>query len=215
MVDSGILNWMDNIREEATKLNLNLNITMKNFTLFQTDPWRVGVSINVTIILNDSTNIARWTRNSTITTFINIEGLEDPLYIVNGLGRFSNLINKTPYQDNYTQYNGSEWNISNLIVHFENSLYASNTDAPSFLMRFENNSNPSPYGIESMINLQKLSSVFSPEELTIYYDRSVVDYIYWSEEDPDVYGINDTPNWYKIDEEHREKYNVTLISYEV
>jgi len=211
--DSRIVGWIDNIKRQAHKLNLNLNISILNFTLYQSDPWRIKIGINVSIILNDSTQIAEWRKQSYIETFIHIEGLEDPLYIVNGLGRYSNLINRTPYENNFTHFNGSEWNVSNLIEHFENSLYLDNPSAPSFLMRFENNLDPSPNGIESIVNLQELSNRFTPEELTIYYDKSVVDYIYWSSQNPDIYRINFTPSWYKIDNEHRATYNVTSISY--
>jgi len=80
-------------------------------------------------------------------------------------------------------------------------------------MRFENNLSTSPQGIESIINLQELASRFSPEEMTIYYDKCIIDYIYWSEENSPVNRINNTPSWYKIDNDHREKYNVTSISY--
>lgn len=211
--DSRIVGWIDNIKDQANKLNLDLNISIINFSLFQNDPWHIRIGINVTIILNDTTQIAHWRKDSYIETFIRIEGLEDPLYIVNGLGRFSNLVNKTFYANNYTQFNGSEWNVSNFMKHVENSFYDANTNAPSFLMRFENNLSPSPYGIESMINLQKLSSRFTPEEMTIYYDKSIVDYVYWSSANPSIYRINFTPSWYKVDDGHRAKYNVSSISY--
>lgn len=214
LMDSAkISNWIENIKNQANRLNLNLNISILNYTLFQNDPWHIRIGINITIILSDNTNIAQWNKNTYIETMLTIEGFEDPLYIVNGLGRFSNTINITPYENNYTQFNGSVWNVSNLLAHFENSFYAANPSAPSFLMRFENNLSSSPFGIESMINLQKLSSRFAPEEMTIYYDKSIVDYIYWSSENPQPYRINFTPSWYKIDENHRAKYNASSISY--
>jgi len=213
MDSAKISNWIENIQNQATRLNLILNISIQNYTLYQSDPWNIHIGINVTITLTDSTNIAHWNKNTYIETQLSIVGFEDPLYIIHGLGRFSNTINITPYEYNYTQYNGSVWNISNLLQHFENSFYAANPEAPSFLMRFQNNLSASPYGIESMINLQKLSSRFSPDEMTIYYDKSVVDYIYWSNNNPQLYAINFTPSWYKIDDVHRAKYNVTYISY--
>jgi hypothetical protein len=208
-----ITDWIDNINEQAEQLNLVLNISIKNFSLYQNDPWHITVGINATLQLSDSAGLATWNKQLYIETVLGIEGFEDPLYIVHGLGRFSNAINITRFDNNYSYYNGSVWNISNLITHFEGSLYAAHSDAPSFLMRFENNLSTSPQGIESIINLQELASRFSPEEMTIYYDKCIIDYIYWSEENPPIYRINNTPSWYKIDNDHRAKYNVTSISY--
>jgi hypothetical protein len=208
-----ISDWIQNIISQANRLNLRLNISIINFTVYQKDPWHLHVGVNVTLHLNDTTNIAQWVRNDYIETSLDITGFEDPLYIINGRSRFGNIINRTPYENNFTIFNGSVYNVANLLFHVEHSLYAADQNAPSFLMRFENNLSASPYGIESMINLQKLSTRFTEEEMTIYYDKSIIDYVYWSTASPDIYRINNTPSWYKIDDIHRAVYNVTSISY--
>ena len=142
-------------------------------------------------------------------TSISIVEFEDPLYIVYSFGRTTNVINITKFEGNYSYKINETWNVSNLLAHSENSLYTANSDAPSFLMRFEDDLGSSPYGIESLVNLKKLSDY----GLEIDYESSIVDYHYWDGDNNGDYRINFTPSWFKLDAGHLAKYNVTGISY--
>jgi hypothetical protein len=208
MINSTFKNWVSSIKNQGEKMNINTEISYGDIKIFQEDPWSVKTSVNVSIFINDTTGIASFQKQDFIVSTINIIGFEDPLYIVNGLGRLTNTINITPYEDYYTSYNGSHWNVTNLSIHNQEMYYTNNSNAPSFLFRFENKTSSSPYGIESLVYVPKLS-----EQALPLYDKSIVDYIYWSNISTTDYRINYTPEWFKLDQDHLDKYQVQSISY--
>jgi len=203
--------WINNIKRESRRLNINTEITVGNITVYQKDPWKITVGANYTLFVNDSAGLASWKRQEYTETDISIEGFEDPLYIVFGLGRITNVINRTDFENNYTFKVDETWNMTHLLAHIENSLYAANPNAPSFLARFEYNLSPSEYGIESFVDLSKLSS----QSLDINDGASIIDYHYFPDDGNGDYRINFTPQWVKIDNEHRARYNVTSVSYPI
>ena len=209
MLASTFPNWVERIEGEASKFNIDANLTINDVKVYQDDPWHVKISANLTFFIKDETDIASWNREDYTETSISIAEFEDPLYIVYSFGRTTNVINITQFEGNYTYKINEIWNVSNLLIHSENSLYTANPDAPSFLMRFEDDLTSSPYGIESLVNLKKLSDY----GLEIYDESSIVDYHYWDEDGNGDYRINFTPSWFKLDANHLAKYNVTGISY--
>ena len=210
MVASTFPNWIENIQTKALKFNIIVNITVHNVSIYQDDPWNVKVNSTITLFVRDSTGIASWVRNETIETSILIGQFEDPLYIMNARGRTTQIITQTPFDGNFTFERDGEWNASNLLAHIDGAYYASNPDAPSFLMRFENNSESSSCcGIESMLDLKKLEEVgFQPSEINT--ESSIIDYYYWNAEENAEYMVNisGTPTWVKIDSGHIAKYMV-------
>ncbi|MBW2981022.1 hypothetical protein KY360_06420 [Candidatus Woesearchaeota archaeon] len=208
MLASTFPNWVEKIEGKASKFNIYANLTINDVNVYQDDPWHVKISANMTFFIEDETGIASWDMEDYTETSISIVEFEDPLYIVYSFGRTTNVVNKTQFEGNYAYYNGT-WNVSNLLAHSENSLYAANPDAPSFLMRFEDDLTSSPYGIESLVNLKKLSDY----GLEIDYESSIVDYHYWDGDGNGDYRVNFTPSWFKLDANHLAKYNVTGISY--
>ena len=74
-------------------------------------------------------------------------------------------------------------------------------------MRFEGNLGNSTYGIESLVNLDE----FQQQGLAIK-DRSIVDYIYFGTKSTTNFRINNTPEWFKIDQGHLEFYQVENIT---
>jgi len=106
--------------------------------------------------------------------------------------------------------NETEWNISNLLIHIDKSLYMNNSDAPSFLHRLEGNLNSSECcGIESFANLFRLS-----QQGIKVSDWTVVDYLYWQNSTMETYSINWTPGWFKLDFEHVLRYNLSQVAYQ-
>lgn len=208
MAASTFPDWVQNIKAKSSKLNIGANITINSVGICQTDPWYVAVNANLTFFIRDMAGIASWRINKVITAQVSIIGFEDPLYIVYGLGRLTNLINITPFEGNYTYKINETWYVTNLLSHLENSYYASNQNAPSFLMRFENNLNSSPSGIESLANLIKLNAVGLP----INSGSSVVDYHYWNDDPNGDYSVDYMPTWFKLDAGHLAKYEVSGIS---
>jgi hypothetical protein len=209
MVASTFPEWIARIQEETSRFNVEFNITLNDIDVYQTDPWHVRVNADVNFSVKDTTGIASWDRVQGVETSISILEFEDPLYIVNSFGRTTNVINQTMFEGNFTYKIGGEWNVSNLLKHTYNSYYLANDDAPSFLMRFENDLSSSPYGIESLVDLKKLSDY----GLEIDEDASIVDYHYWDGDNNGDYRVNFTPSWFKLDANHLAIYNVTNISY--
>lgn len=202
--------WIEKIESEAQGFNIDANITLHSVNIYQNNPWYVGVSANMTFSIKDITEIASWKIDKIINTSVSIIAFEDPLYIINSYGRTTNLINITPFEWNYTYKVDEDWNITNLLVHAENSYYSSSPSAPSFLMRLEGNIyEASDYGIESLVNLKKLADL----GLEVYTGSTIVDYLYWDEA-AGPYRVNFTPSWFRLDNAHREKYNVTELSYQ-
>jgi hypothetical protein len=74
-------------------------------------------------------------------------------------------------------------------------------------MRLEGNLGNSSYGIESLVNLEK----FQKQGLIIK-DRSIVDYVYFGTQNTVNKRINNTPDWFKIDEGHLDVYQVRNVT---
>ncbi|MFC1768670.1 hypothetical protein ACFLZX_02805 [Nanoarchaeota archaeon] len=197
--------WIDKIEQESTKFNINTTILVNDIEVYQKDPWNIMVRANITMMLNDTTNIASWLTDREVETSISIISFEDPIYTIASLGRVINKINITPYEGDYVDGQ----NVTNFLDHIEKSYYAANPNSPSFLMRLENNMSSSLYGIESLIYIPNLVE----QELVINSQSSIVDYHYWNGVSNGDYGINNTPSWVKIDQNHLSKYDLEDVSY--
>ena len=196
MKDSTLTDWLNKISAEANKVDIRFNFTVNNVRLNQTEPWSVDINLNLSLDIRDKRNTSYWIRDRFLTTKIDITGFEDPLYVVNSKGRVTNAILKS----NITNFViGGD--VSNLLFHANNSYYIAHNDSPSFLMRLEGNLGNSTYGIESLVNLEK----FQKQGLIIK-DRSIVDSIYFGTKSTTNYRINNTPDWFKIDEGHLDVY---------
>jgi len=188
---------------KANKINANITITNPSFLINQTDPWQLKTTLTADFLIQDVSGLALWNKTETITSFVPIEGFEDPLYFVNTNGLVTNQINQTPY---LVFVQGTD--VSNLLDHTTNSYYISNPDAPNFLQRFKGDFSANENGIESLTNLQK----FSNQGISINA-KSVIDHIYFSTSNPPSHNILGMPSWFRIDDSHLATYNVTgLIS---
>ena len=202
MTSSTFTDWANKISAEADKIDIKFNYTINDVKLNQTDPWSVDIGLNITLDIRDKRNTSYWIRNRYLMTKINIIGFEDPLYVVNSKGRVTNTIT----QSNITNFvvNGD---VTNLLVHANNSYYSAHNDSPSFLMRLEGNMGNSTNGIESLVNLDKFQ-----QQGLVLKDRSIVDSIYFNNQITTNYRINNTPEWFKIDQNHLGFYQVTNIT---
>ena len=94
-------------------------------------------------------------------------------------------------------------------INTREGYYIANTDAPSYLQRFVDDYSGSTYGIESLVDVEHVDA----QDLPVF-EGSVVDYMYWHNVSTTNYRVNETPNWFRIDEDHRNMYMVESISYE-
>ncbi len=202
MKDSTFTDWADRISAEAKKIDVKFNFSVNDVRLNHTDPWNVDIGLSLSLYIGDEMNTSYWVRERYLVTRIGIAGFEDPLYVINSKGRVTNAI----IASNITNFvvNG---NVDNLLMHANNSYYISHNDSPSFLMRLQGSLENSTFGIESLVNLEE----FQRQGLPIK-DRSIVDYIYFGTKTTTNFRINNTPDWFKIDEGHLGTYQVTNIT---
>src|SRR3989338_7313070 len=182
---------------EGTLNNYELSL-MKDSTF--TD-WVNKIEIQadkIGITVKDKKNASSWKRNKIVATRVSIENFEDPLYIINSRGRVTNAIVKSPITDFV-----DEGDISNLLMHLNNSYYIESNTSTNFLMRLQGDLSNSDTGIESLVNLRE----FRDQGVGIK-DRSAVDYIYFGAQSTINYRINGTQEWFKLDSGHLEVYEV-------
>jgi hypothetical protein len=186
------------ISEIADKMHLFVNYSLKNINITQEDPWNVNLNIEMELFIIDKNGLASWNKTRVIVSKIEITDFEDPLYVINTNGFVVNKVIKNEFA---TFVSGN--NVSNLTLHVNSSKYIASNLAPSFLDRLEGRMTPNEHGIESLVNLPKLSS----QGIDIK-EKSVVDYIYFSSSYPSSRNINGMPSWFRLDEDHLETYGV-------
>jgi hypothetical protein len=197
MENNTFLNWTKKMKVEANKTDISLDFIINNVAISQASPWLVDISVDLKIDLKDKKSTASWDIDKVYTKRMNITGFVDPLYLVNNDGLVNNTIRKTPVSSFST----------GLGTHLLNSYYIEHTDAPSYLMRFENNLGSSPYGIESLVNSQKRVDKGLPA-----LDRSAVDFIYFGTgitTNCKIQGMDISYPWFKLDSSHLSFYSAT------
>jgi len=203
MDDATFLSIQNFLTGNADKINAQIQLQNPTFSITQSGPWDLEVTLNTTLIVEDKSNLASWNRSASISSIIPINNFEDPLYSLNTQGKVINKINQTPYQIFVT---GVDY--TNLTGHFQNSFYKSSTSAPNFLMRLEGDLTSDSNGVESMVYPQELID----RGITVRY-KSVIDYIYFSTSDPQKYTVPSVANLILDDEDnHLELYNVSGVA---
>ena len=203
MAGQDLFSWITKISQLAAKKNLLVSYNINDVILTQEDPWNILIKINITSNISDTSNLARWYRTTIINTSVSIINFEDPLYAIESNNQLVNTIIKT----NITVFT-SGGDTTNLIIHNLNQFYMYSDSAPDFLMRLQGNlSSSSCCGIESLVYLPNIV------DNTYIYNKSVVDYIYWSGSDPESYTIQNMPIWFRIDNQsnHLDEYDVENI----
>lgn len=195
--------WNDRVSQLGSTLGITVNYTLINVTVKQIDPWNIQIEANITLLVQDKTTPTRWNLTEAIFSDIGIDGFEDPLYLIGTNGTFPHKISRSK-TEGFVQ--GTD--VSNLSAHLENSSYIASPDAPSFLERLEGKYSASPNGIESLVNLEKLS-----DQGVALRDKSVVDHIYFSSANPTTFRIQGMPDWFKLDSGHLSTYEVQGLAF--
>ena len=191
------------LNEKSEKVSVVVSLSNISIIIRQTDPWHVNFTLSFYLIMEDKSDLARWEKSQKISALVPVSGFEDPLYIINTNAKISRKINSTIYDGNYVQ--GT--NVSNLFNHLNRGYYTANPSAPSFLKRLEGNLSSDENGIESFVDLFELSS-----QGILTKDKTSVDYLYFSSDNPASYNILGMPSWFKIDSEHLEFYNASALA---
>ena len=133
--------WFGKLNSVSSRvLRVSSEFLINSVVLDQTEPFEIEVLMDVNYSIESE--LARWDRNSLIKTVVRIEGLDDPLHILNG---YENTIRKT---------NISVWGLDGIGWFTSEKSYRKDAKSPNFLMRFLNVSNESNCcGIESLLNV--------------------------------------------------------------
>jgi hypothetical protein len=186
------------INGAASEVGINLSISNPVLNVSQSDPWNVKVTLDYHLLMSDEGNLAHWDKNASISAYIPITNFDDPLYTIETNKLVTIKITRTPFSNFIS---GAD--ASNLSSHLLNSYYKSSINAPSFLNRLKGDPSASPYGIESFVNLPRLTS----EGITVY-DKSIIDYIYFSAQNPSPTCSHvGMPSWFKVDSVNTAAYN--------
>ncbi len=190
-------NWTERMKVQANQTDIELEFTLEDndVTISQSGPWIVDVTVDLEVDIQDRKKTASWEIDKPITKKINITGFVDPLYLVNNNGLVNNTITETTVDPSSSA--------ANLNTHLINSYYIEHSDAPSYIMRFENDLSSSSYGIESLVNSQERIDA-GLSALT----RSAVDYIYYGSQSTTDCVIRDPSySWFYLDSDHLDFYD--------
>ncbi len=197
VIDNAELNeWVGRIAEKADALLIVVNYSIKNVSVSHVSPWVLAVELDIDLNITDTKGTSSWDRASNITSFLNIEGFEDPLYTINSRGSVIKTIKKSNVTTFVIGTNASE-----LVSLVSNTYYLSSNISPSYLQRLEGDLSASPYGIESLVNLQEFE-VLEQYGIDIHDDCSIVDFVYFgpSCSATPSYLINNTYSWFRLDD---------------
>ena len=189
---------LDLINQKSEKINVEIISTNPTLQVLHQDPWHISFIFTFNLTMQDKSALATWNKQENITAQVEVEGFEDPIYLLNTNGKITNKINKTIYQPFVEGVS-----VSNLAIHSRNSFYINTTLSPSFLNRLQGNLAPDENGIESLVYLPDLT-----QQGIIVKQKSVVDHIYFSDNNPDSHNIQGMPNWFRINQEHLDLYGV-------
>lgn len=195
-----LTDWNGRIKDLADTVNVEVDYHIGDVTFEQHGPWTFDVKAGIVLFVRDKGGLAEWNRSEIIFVPFSIEGFEDPMYLIETNGRVVRKIQKTPYDPLV-----DKTDVSNLTAHINGSYYIASPFAPSFLERFEGIKTPDTEGngIESLVNVEELvEKGIQPKA------KTVVDYIYFSGDNPRAYQIQGMPSWFRIDEEHLDLYGV-------
>jgi hypothetical protein len=188
----------NSMSDMGRKINANISFDINSSAITQDDPWRIRVSVHGQLFIEDNGGLASWNKQGEFYSYVPIEGFEDPIYSLNTGGRVLRKINKTIYSGFV-----SGINLENLSNHLSERYYKASSSAPSFIDRIEGRNEANENGIESFVSLPELTSQGISAE-----DKSVIDYIYFSSENPVSYSVLGMPSWFKIDSAHIDSYGV-------
>jgi hypothetical protein len=95
--------WIDSMEVLGELKGFNTSIEFENLKIEQYDSWNLLISTDIYININDTQTDASLKRNETINYLSSVEGFEDPIFPLETSGRATNVIEKSPYWNNFTQ----------------------------------------------------------------------------------------------------------------
>lgn len=208
MSGSSFSDYIVKVNNLAQNVGIISDIEITHINLSQVDPWTISVNVHAIVNVSDYRNTASWSYENDYTTNLPIYNLRDPLYSYFTNNKVPNTILPTPYS---VLVNGSD--VTNLLDHLDNSYYIASNLSPSFLQRFENDTAPHPYGIESIVDV----NVISDQDVAVYADRTKVDWMYFNNIEPavKVCVVENVPvsHYFVIDTNRTDLYQISGSNY--
>ena len=123
MQDNTLPVWVERIENVSKLKGFYTNLTILNLEIKPYDSWDLLVTANFSINLTDEYGVASLIRNDTMNELVYLEDLEDPLYPLKTEGVATNVIRRTPYENNFTQLlligsGGNGWTYGNVTHNF-------------------------------------------------------------------------------------------------
>lgn len=223
MEESTIIYWENKMVEIGNMNGFDTNISLTNIEIRPYDSWNLLITAELSVNLTDKQGVASLKRNTTVSHLVSVEGLEDPIVPLNTHGRVTNVITRSPYWGNFTQFDGASWNIENLKKDIEKSYYHPSSKGASFLDRLEGklevqdkyqSQASGTIGLESFVNKILISSA----GVAVDVDKTNIDHLYFSSASHPgrkVSGLETTS--FRIDEEldgsqnHSAVYGVSSL----
>jgi len=206
MTNSSLTHFLDQLRNIAEdELNINSNYTINHVSVNQTtDAFSVEVILNLSVKVNDA--YANISDTRVLVSSISINGLLDPMYLLNGA-----------YNQTIKAYDKPEgnWTYTDLQQLYDNHAYRKYAEGISFISRIKGDFSPGDsYGIESFVN-------YTHPGVKYNESYSMIDYLFWqnitdcSSTNP-VIAINDTTNfplnsllqYFQLNDWHRLEFSI-------
>ena len=192
IVNNTFTDWMDKMAAQAEQIGITVEFMVQDVTVDMVDPWDIGVTLDIVVMLSDPQNIARWSKRYNVTSTFSIISFEDPLYTIKTGNAVTKRINMTIYEGNYVNAGDT----TNLERHMNRTLYAVSNASPSYIMRFTGDFSPSPYGIESLVNKEEISTYWPCSAGT-----SNVDSLYFQCASTSTWSVSGMPSSFYLDNE--------------
>lgn len=204
LVDADFDAVKSRLQGRADRMNAEFEFNDTTISIAQEDPWNIKFTFSSNFTVKDKNNLASWSKTFVSVSNIQIEGFTDPMYAVKTGGNVLNSVKKTPY-DPFAS------NPENLTAHIDGNYYKASASGPSFLQRMEGKFEEpgGNAGIESFVDPEELENSIEGYHAEL---KSVVDYIYFSEDSPSFCTVTPSPiYWFKLDNEnnHLANYNVS------
>ena len=94
--------WINKIKNVTSLRGFITDIQLVDVEVKPYDSWNLEIDVNLTINITEENGLASICRNFSMTNLVSIENFEDPLFTLKTFGRGSSIIQRSPYEGNYT-----------------------------------------------------------------------------------------------------------------
>lgn len=120
MINSTIDNWLNGIKAAASRKSFNVSFSTTGISVDIYDSFTVRYNVSYSIAITDQRGTFTLRANITKTSYVSIEGLEDPLFPLTTAGKGFSIFERTNYT-NFTKIaaqgnGGNSWGSGKVVV---------------------------------------------------------------------------------------------------